>query len=184
MKFILSVLCLLLTSIAEGAYVVQECNFNNLYYKDDPQQTPRTPDEQCEFVIDYCSGAEVGSPLNSIHLYYCKYNQWFGDYKLVVFVPTILIFLALFIYLLQTTAEEYMTPSVEAIVDFYKLNESLAAVTVLAFGGGSVEVFSALGNSDKSFAIGDTNVNGPLSSLLGGYLFTSTIGIAASLYAA
>jgi Ca2+/Na+ antiporter len=60
---------------------------------------------------------------------------------------------------------------VESIVKLFGINESLAAVTIVAFGNGAVEIFSAISNAERSQAIGDKTLFASLSTLLGGYMF-------------
>ena len=124
------------------------------------------------------------SALNAIHLYYCIFNSWFGNYKLFFFVPFVIFLLAVLLYMLSSTAEDFLSASVESLVDLYKMPESLAAVTVLAFGNGAIEVFSAVSNADKSFGIGDTTIFSSLSSLLGGYFFAISVNTLLALRAA
>lgn len=119
-----------------------------------------------------------------LHMYYCRFNDWFGDRKIYFFIPTLILMMALFLYLLSSTAESYLTPAVESIVELFNINESLAAVTVLAFGNGAIEVFSAMSNAEVSAQIGDTSMSQPLSSLLGGYMFAISMNIFLSLHAA
>lgn len=47
-------------------------------------------------------------------------------------------------YLLSFTADEYLSPSLQQISRTFKLSESLAGVTLLAFGGGAPDVFASL----------------------------------------
>lgn len=47
-------------------------------------------------------------------------------------------------YLLGVTADEFLSPSLQQISKTFKLSESLAGVTLLAFGGGAPDVFASL----------------------------------------
>lgn len=47
-------------------------------------------------------------------------------------------------YLLSFTADEFLSPSLQQISKTFKLSESLAGVTLLAFGGGAPDVFASL----------------------------------------
>ena len=47
-------------------------------------------------------------------------------------------------YLLSVTADEFLSPSLQQISKTFKLSESLAGVTLLAFGGGAPDVFASL----------------------------------------
>ena len=47
-------------------------------------------------------------------------------------------------YLLSITADEFLGPSLQQISKTFKLSESLAGVTLLAFGGGAPDVFASI----------------------------------------
>lgn len=47
-------------------------------------------------------------------------------------------------YTLASTADDYLSPSLETITNRFKLSDSLAGVTLLAFGNGAPDVFSAI----------------------------------------
>ena len=47
-------------------------------------------------------------------------------------------------YLLSFTADEFLSPSLDQLSKTFKLSESLAGVTLLAFGGGAPDVFTSL----------------------------------------
>ena len=55
-----------------------------------------------------------------------------------------MIVLAIAFYLLSYTADEFLCPSLEEISKTFSLSESLAGVTLLAFGGGAPDVLSSL----------------------------------------
>jgi len=74
----------------------------------------------------------------------------------VAIVPVGLFFLFLFMYILSSTADEYLSPSLEYITERFKISESLAGVTFLAFGNGAPDVFSSI-SSANSAAITDGN---------------------------
>ncbi len=46
--------------------------------------------------------------------------------------------------MLSFTADEFLSPSLQQISKTFKLSESLAGVTLLAFGGGAPDVFASL----------------------------------------
>ena len=97
-------------------------------------------------------------------------------------------------YNLASTADQYLSPSLEYITLKFKLSESLAGVTLLAFGNGAPDVFSALSASEqgatvKKGAAADDgpqelgNALLPTSALMGSALFISTIVVQMSLRA-
>jgi|APSaa5957512535_1039671.scaffolds.fasta_scaffold69552_2 solute carrier family 24 (sodium/potassium/calcium exchanger), member 6 len=61
-------------------------------------------------------------------------------------------------YLLSSTADVYLSPCLEFITVRFGCNESLAGVTLLAFGNGAPDVFSSIA------AAGDNDSNGGLDA--------------------
>lgn len=69
-------------------------------------------------------------------------------------------------------ADEHLSPSLQKIAKNFKLSESLAGVTLLAFGAGACDIFSSLSASE------DADVEGiqlGLGVLLGSSLFILSI---------
>lgn len=84
-------------------------------------------------------------------------------------------------YLLSFTADEYLSPSLQQISRTFKLSESLAGVTLLAFGGGAPDVFASLsavsGAESKGAEMG-------IAVLLGSSLFIlAVVGGGVIIYA-
>ena len=84
-------------------------------------------------------------------------------------------------YNLASTADVYLSPSLEYITLRFGLSESLAGVTLLAFGNGAPDVFSAIA---ASLSGSDTDISGSesseaeilsISSLVGSAIFISSI---------
>lgn len=63
-----------------------------------------------------------------------------------------------FMYNLASTADEYLSPSLEYITLRFKISESLAGVTFLAFGNGAPDVFSSIASA-ASASKNDGNPN-------------------------
>jgi sodium/potassium/calcium exchanger 6 len=84
-------------------------------------------------------------------------------------------------YLLADTADTYLSPSLDTIVTRFKVQESLAGVTLLAFGNGAPDVFSniaaVLGQEDSP------NATVSLSILLGGTYFITCVVVSLSTFA-
>jgi sodium/potassium/calcium exchanger 6 len=51
-------------------------------------------------------------------------------------------------YNLSSTADEYLSPALEYLTLKFGISESLAGVTLLAFGNGAPDVFSSLNASN------------------------------------
>ena len=66
-------------------------------------------------------------------------------------------------FILSSTADDYLSPPVEFIVDFTNMSQSLAGVTLLAFSAGAPDVFSSIaaGGDEEDGAIkGITPIQG------------------------
>lgn len=79
-------------------------------------------------------------------------------------------------YMLASTADQYLSPSLEALNSKFGLSESLSGVTLLAFGNGAPDVFSAIAAARS----GKENVSTEsillsISALLGSSIFISSV---------
>ena len=114
-------------------------------------------------------------------MYYCDFESWFGTTgKLVFFVPAGCIIMYVLMYCLASTADDYLSPSLEHMTIKFKLAESLAGVTLLAFGNGAPDVFSAIaaasaGSDDSDASQQTENALQAISQLVGGAVFISSI---------
>lgn len=79
-------------------------------------------------------------------------------------------------YMLASTADEYLSPSLESLNNKFGLSESLAGVTLLAFGNGAPDVFSAMAaaRSGKEDLSTESILLG-ISSLLGSSIFITSV---------
>ena len=82
-----------------------------------------------------------------------------------------IIVLSVAFYILSFTADEFLSPSLQQISKTFKLSESLAGVTLLAFGGGAPDVFASLSSTTN----GGGEVGMGISVLLGASLFILSI---------
>ena len=82
-------------------------------------------------------------------------------------------------YLLASTADEYLSPALEHLTLAWGLSDSLAGVTLLAFGNGAPDVFSAIAAA-SSGAASDPDATKSISILLGGTFFVTCIVVSAS----
>jgi sodium/potassium/calcium exchanger 6 len=109
-------------------------------------------------------------------MYYCDFHAAFGDYKVFVFFPVGLFMMFIFMRNLSTTADEYLSPSLEYMTIKFGISESLAGVTLLAFGNGAPDLFTAM-------SAGGENAVSTMSPLLGSALFISSVVVCLSTYA-
>ena len=85
-------------------------------------------------------------------------------------------------YLLLSTADNYLSSSLEFLTVKFKISQSLAGVTLLAFGNGAPDIFSSI-SSTASSASNDSTPDDPragdniitASTLIGSSTFLSTI---------
>ena len=114
-------------------------------------------------------------------MYYCHFESWFGTTgKLILFVPIGSMIMYILMYTLASTADFYLSPSLEHMTVTFKLSESLAGVTLLAFGNGAPDIFAAISaasaGSDNDNASQQTeNALQAISQLVGGAIFISSI---------
>jgi len=73
---------------------------------------------------------------------------------------------------LSYTADEYLSPSLEKIATTFKMSESLAGVTLMAFGAGAPDVFASISASEGGDIEG---IVMGISVLLGSSLFVLSI---------
>ena len=84
-------------------------------------------------------------------MYYCTFNDWFGDTgKIILLVPIGILLMYILMYNLASTADAYLSPSLEDMTVKFGISESLAGVTLLAFGNGAPDVFSAIAAAQSS----------------------------------
>lgn len=58
--------------------------------------------------------------------------------------------LFVFMYNLGSTADEYLSPALEHMTISFGIPESLAGVTLLAFGNGAPDVFASIASATSS----------------------------------
>jgi len=61
-----------------------------------------------------------------------------------VMIPLAIIFIGIALYILASTTDEYLCPALETIAEKFHCSESLAGVTLLAFGAGAADLFAAI----------------------------------------
>lgn len=89
----------------------------------------------------------------------------------------------IFMYLLSSTADIYLSPCLEYIVGKFHIPESLAGVTLLAFGNGSPDVFGSIAAAGDGDGNGQLEAYKAVSILCGGTFFISTVVISLATYA-
>jgi sodium/potassium/calcium exchanger 6 len=108
-------------------------------------------------------------------MFYCSFNDAFGNvgmYIVFVIVGGFLIFIGM--YLLSDTADAYLSPCLEFLTERLSCNESLAGVTLLAFGNGAPDVFGAIASAGDPSAK-SLDASEPVCILIGGTFFICTV---------
>ena len=102
------------------------------------------PQERCDFVDANC---EPDAFVNFYHFYFCDFEKAFGTWKLVFWIPIGGFLLFVLMYNLGSTADEYLSPALESLSERFNISESLAGVTLLAFGNGAPDVFASIASA-------------------------------------
>jgi len=77
--------------------------------------------------------------------------------------------LAFYFYIIGGTSENYLTPALAKMADFFKMSENLAGVTLLAFGNGSADVIGSIAAS----GLGSDGIYLSCSGLIGAAMVNS-----------
>jgi sodium/potassium/calcium exchanger 6 len=99
--------------------------------------------------------------------------------QIALFIPFALFMLFIFFYLLSDTADEYLSPALERITEMTGMSESLAGVTLLAFGNGAPDIFASIASASSATRATNTNIigdnNSAASALLGSAFFIISV---------
>jgi Ca2+/Na+ antiporter len=101
--------------------------------------------------------------------YYHAYHCTFGDNKFF-FYTVMIVWVALLMNLLSSTASNYFSPTLGSICEKLKLPYNVAGVTFLALGNAAPDFFALV----ASFT-GEVNVLVGVGALLGGGVFVCTV---------
>lgn len=63
---------------------------------------------------------------------------------MILIIPLGGFIMIVLMYILTSSADEYLSPSLEFLTEKLKLSESVAGVTLLALGNGAPDVFQAI----------------------------------------
>jgi len=92
-------------------------------------------------------------------MYYCKFNSVFGKHGKVLAICIFFMFMMYVgIYLITSTSDQFLSPCLEFLTIRFHIPESIAGVTLLAFGNGAADVFGSIA------AAGDSNSNVTLNA--------------------
>ena len=88
-------------------------------------------------------------------MYYCEFENFSESGRTFLFIVIGSVLIALWLYMVTTTADNYLAPSLEYLTIKFRINESLAGATLLALANGAADVFSALSANLSSSNRGD-----------------------------
>ncbi|KAK4986388.1 hypothetical protein LTR50_005366 [Elasticomyces elasticus] len=109
--------------------------------------------DQCAFVLAHCPQDEDMGFYSYLTFYYCRLNHA----KPVAFIILVL-WLGLLFSTIGIAASDFFCVNLSTIASILGMSESMAGVTLLAFGNGSPDVFStfaAMSTNSGSLAIGE-----------------------------
>ncbi|ELU02575.1 hypothetical protein CAPTEDRAFT_98549, partial [Capitella teleta] len=113
----------------------------------------------------------------------CQFNEGFLDYIQIVYctlsyqllplaLTVMILWLTFLFMLLAITADDFFCPSLVVIKDTLRLSDNIAGVTLLAFGNGAPDVFSAI-SAVKGSKGGDMGM--AFGALLGAGVFLTSV---------
>ena len=108
--------------------------------------------DQCAWILESCEDQDSGL-LSYLELYYCKIPQ-----AKPLAMVIMLLWLSILFITIGITASDYFCINLSTISTLLGLSESVAGVTLLAFGNGSPDVFAtwaAMSTNSESLAIGE-----------------------------
>ncbi len=126
----------------------------------------------CGYVSQYCG--DQYKFLDFFDFYYCTLDQ---SVPLLVLVTILFV---LFVFnLLGTTADRYLSPSLEVLSEKLKMSETIAGVTLVALANGACDVIAGIVAGGKESG----GVQIAIGAIFGGCLFTITCVLARCIQA-
>ena len=116
--------------------------------------------DKCTFISTKCSYEYI----NFYSIHFCYFN---GSYFFSLIL--IIIILIILFFIISSTSDIFLCTSIAKIVEFFKINQNIAAATLLAFGNGAPDVISSLVASDEAEGISFSICN-----LIGSGLFVTS----------
>lgn len=103
-------------------------------------------ENSCQFVRDHCG--QVRAMGDYLALRYCYLDE--NDATRAVSYVVMAACLVLMISLMATTADSFFVPSLQFIADRLGLSPAITGITLLAFGNGAPDVFTAIAGVQAS----------------------------------
>ena len=116
--------------------------------------------DKCIFVSKNCSYEYI----NFYSLYFC-YMKGSIIFSSIIFI----LILVILFFIISTTTDIFLSTAITKIVETFKINQNIAAVTLLAFGNGAPDVISSLiASSDEE------GISFSINSLIGSGMFITS----------
>ncbi|CAD5214249.1 unnamed protein product [Bursaphelenchus xylophilus] len=134
-------------------------------------------EQSCNYVTTHYDNCEGGGYLPWTQIIYCQPTELT---EVLLLLVSIFWLLQLFI-LLAVSADEFLSTNITTIADKFGISQSVAGVTLVAFGNGAPDIFSAIASavSDESPKAGLA-----IGQLLGGGMFITTIVVPVVIFIA
>ena len=117
-------------------------------------------EDKCNFVSKNCSYEYF----NFYSFHYCYMKGSIISTSIIY-----IIILSLLFFILSSTSDIFLSTAITKIVETFKINQNIAATTLLAFGNGAPDVISSLVASDEVEGISFS-----ISSLIGSGMFITS----------
>jgi len=124
-------------------------------------RNPSSVSNPCQFVKDHCAPTSYIIPYSEI--YHCGFNGN-GSFFLIA-----LLLVGVYFFLLQHASAVYLATSLQQLADYLNLDAELAGVTLLSFGNGSPDLFTAIAGG------GASTYDLILGGAIGAGIFTTTL---------
>ena len=116
-------------------------------------------EEKCQFIKQNCPYNYI----NFYYLYYCLLNS-----SLILSIITFLIILILLFFILSSTSDIFLSTAMVKLIETYKINQNVAAVTLIAFGNCAPDIISSLVASEND------NISFSIGSIIGSGMFITS----------
>ena len=116
-------------------------------------------EEKCQFINQNC-------PYNYINFYYIYYCLLKSS--LLPSIITFLIILIILFFILSSTSDIFLSTAMVKLIETYKINQNVAAVTLIAFGNCAPDIISSLVASEND------NISFSIGSIIGSGMFITS----------
>ena len=116
-------------------------------------------EEKYQFIKQNC-------PYNYINFYYIYYCLLKSS--LIFSIITFLIILILLFFILSSTSDLFLSTAMVKLIETYKINQNVAAVTLIAFGNCAPDIISSLVASEND------NISFSIGSIIGSGMFITS----------